>query len=91
MTSGVNEEELDQPKVSRRCWTEKKQSPAEVPEDWGNPVFVHLMPGTSPKVKCWEGREPMSPTCGGRSRTNDLGDGASKAVSTRPKGVNKVE
>ena len=90
MTSGVNEEELDQPKVSRRGWTEKQKSPAEAHEHKGDPVFMHFMPGTSLKVKWWEGCGRMSSACGGRSRIKDLGGGVSKAVTARRKGVTKV-
>ena len=90
MTSGVNEQELDQPKVSGRGWTEISKSPAEVHEDRGDPVFVHFMPRARLKVKCWEGSGRMSSACGGRFRIKDLGGGVSKAVTARRKGVNKV-
>ena len=90
MRSGVNEEELDQPKVSGRGWTEQSKSPAEAHEHRGDPVFVHFMPGTRLQVKCWEGSGQMSSACGGRFRIKDLGGGVSKAVTARHKWVNKV-
>ena len=90
MTSGVNEEELDQPKVSGRGWTEKSKSPAEAHEHRAEPVFVHFISGTSLKVKCWEGSGRMSSACGGWFRINDLESGVSKAVTARRQGVNKV-
>ena len=91
MTSGVNEEEPDQPKASGRGQTEKQKPRAEVHEHRGDPAFAHLMPGTSLKVKCWEGSGRISSACGGRFRIKDLGDGVSKAVTAMRKGVNKVE
>ena len=90
MTSGVNEEELDQPKVSQRGLTDKYKSPAEAHEHMAEPVFVHFMSGTSLKVKCSEGTGRMSSACGGRFRIEDLGGGVSKAVTARRQGVNKV-
>ena len=53
-------------------------------------MFVYFMPGTSLKVKCWEGSGRMSSACGGRFRIKDLGGGVSKAITARRKGVNKV-
>ena len=55
-------------------------------------MFVHYKPGTSLKVKCWEGSGRMSSavSSGGRFRIKDLGGGVSKAVTARRKGVNKV-
>ena len=90
MTCGVNEEEVDQPKIRGRSWMEKSKSPAEAHQHRGDPVFVHFMPGTSLKVKCWEGSGRMLSAYGGRFRINDLGGGVSKAVTSRRKGVNKV-
>ena len=53
-------------------------------------MFVHFIPGTSLKVKCWEGSGRMSSACGGRFRIKDLGGGVSKAVTAKRKEVNKV-
>ena len=68
----------------------KIKVPAEAHEHRGDPVFVHFMPGTSLKVKCWEGSGRMSSACGGKFRIKDLGGGVSKAITARRKGVNKV-
>ena len=65
-------------------------SPAEAHEYRGDLVFVQFMPGTSLKMKCWEGSRRMLSAYGGRFRIKDLGGGASTAVTPRHKGVNKV-
>ena len=55
-----------------------------------DPEFVHFIPGTSVKVKCWAGSGRMSLLCGGRFRIKDFGVGVSEAVTGRRKGAKKV-